>query len=172
MCKWKCKFLGRPRTTLGCSPPLDAQELLTRGIPQSMSSWGLPEVGLTIPVGSAQGALNRGIPQLRNFSTEEFLGWGVPGHPRVVRIQGWFLAGPKFGQNQHSCTNVRGPPVALLGFLRCSSGVALHTPWKALSHLSPFNCQACRTSSCLCKGVALQGGCSSYTCGCHATLCN
>ena len=41
---------------------------------------------LTIPVGSAQGALNRGIPQLGNFSTEEFLGSGVPGHPRVVFV--------------------------------------------------------------------------------------
>ena len=28
---------GRPRTTLGFSPPLDARELLTRGIPQSIS---------------------------------------------------------------------------------------------------------------------------------------
>ena len=39
---------------------------------------------LTIPVSSAQGAFNRGIPQLGNFSTEEFLPLGVAGHPRVV----------------------------------------------------------------------------------------
>ena len=39
-------------------------------------------------------ALDRGGPQLRNFSTEELLGSGVPGHPRLVSIQGWFLAGP------------------------------------------------------------------------------
>ena len=54
---------------------------------------------LTIPVGSAQGALDRGIAQLGNFSTEKFLGSGVPGHPRVVRIQGWFLAGPNKARN-------------------------------------------------------------------------
>ena len=72
----------------------DARELLTRGIPQPISSWGLPEVRLTIPVGSAQGALDRGTPQLGIFLTEEFPSWGVPGYPRVVRIQGWFLAGP------------------------------------------------------------------------------
>ena len=71
-------------TTLGCP------ELLTRGIPQSISFRGLPEVGLTIPVGSAQRALNRWIAQLRNFSAEEFLGSGVLGHPRVVSIQGWW----------------------------------------------------------------------------------
>ena len=29
---------GWPRTTLGCSPPLDAREPLTRGIPQSRNS--------------------------------------------------------------------------------------------------------------------------------------
>ena len=50
---------------------------------------------LTIPVGSAQGALDRGIPRLGNFSTEEFLASGVLGHPRVVRMQGWFLAAPR-----------------------------------------------------------------------------
>ena len=37
---------------------------------------------------------------------------------------------------------------------------------------SLVNDQGYRTSSCLSKGVALQGGCSSYTCDCHATLCN
>ena len=37
------------------------------------------------------------IPQPRNLSIEEFLGSGVPGHPRVVNMQGWFLAGPKDG---------------------------------------------------------------------------
>ena len=31
-------FSGRPRTTLGFSPPLDAREPLTRGIPQSRNS--------------------------------------------------------------------------------------------------------------------------------------
>ena len=72
----------------------------------------------------------------------------------------------------HSCTRVRGPPVALYvsrytyrsrfpQFLMCSSGIALHLPLKALlrlSRLSPFNCQGRRTSSFLWKGVALQGG--------------
>ena len=90
------RFLAWPRTTLGCSPPLDARQPLTQGIPQSISSWELPELRVTIPVGSAQGALDRGIPQLGNFSTEEFLGAGVSGHSRVVRIQGWFLAGLRF----------------------------------------------------------------------------
>ena len=86
-----------------------------------------------------------------------------------------------------SCTRVRGPPVAL-HVSRCTcrsrfpqnlfssvAAVSRHTPppqKKALSHLSPFNCQGCRTSSCLGKGVALQGGCSSYACGFRATLCN
>ena len=31
-------------------------------------------------------------------------------------------------------------------------------PYRALSHLSPVNCQGCRTSSCLLKGVGLQRG--------------
>ena len=44
-----------------------------------------------------------------------------------------------------------------MGFFRCSGSIALHLPWKALSHLSPFNCQECRTSSCLWEGAALQG---------------
>ena len=37
----------------------------------------------------------------------------------------------------------------ILGLSRCGSGIALHPPKKALSHLSSFNCQGCRTSSCL-----------------------
>ena len=91
----------------GQEPPLDAhhpsmpRNPLTRGIPESINSWakeslnrGAPELRLTIPVGSAQGAFNRGIPQLRNLWIEEFLGSGVHGHPTVVSIQGWFLAGP------------------------------------------------------------------------------
>ena len=92
---------ARPRTTLGCSPPLDAREPPTRGIPQPINSWaekslnqGIPQLRLTIPLGSAQGALNRGVPRLRNLSAEGFLGSGVFGHPRVVSIQAWFLAGP------------------------------------------------------------------------------
>ena len=64
-----------------------ARELLTRGIPQPINSCGFPELRLTMPVVSAKEALHRGGPQLRNFSTEEFLGSGVPGHPRVVSIQ-------------------------------------------------------------------------------------
>ena len=74
----------------------------------------------------------------------------------------------------HSCTHVRGPPVALHVSQQISSeswgfsdvaAVSRYTPraippppQKALSHLSPFNCQGCRTSSCLWKGVAPQGG--------------
>ena len=77
-------------TTLGCP-----------GTPHPRNSsadrfWGIPELRLTIPVGSAREALDRGGPQLRNFSTEEFLGSGVPGHPSVVSIQGWFLRGQNF----------------------------------------------------------------------------
>ena len=78
---------GRPRTTLGCSPPLDAREPLTRGIPQSRNSRaeeslgrGLLWLSLQVWSISAQGLL-------RNSSTQEFLGSGVPGHPRVVSIQ-------------------------------------------------------------------------------------
>ena len=39
----------------------------------------------------------------QNFSAEEFLGSGVPGHPRVVSIQGWFLASPRRFHTLHSC---------------------------------------------------------------------
>ena len=76
-----------------CSPPLDAREPLTRGIPQPISSWAekslnreIPELRLTIPLGSAQGALNRGIPRLRSLSAEGFLRSGVSG------IQGWWAS--------------------------------------------------------------------------------
>ena len=93
--------LGRPRTTLGCSAPLDARKSLTRGIPQPINSWaeeflgwgllGLSLEGCSV---SAQGFLSSEVSRLRNLSTEEFLGSRVPGHPRVVSIQGCFLAGP------------------------------------------------------------------------------
>ena len=43
---------------------------------------------------SAQGFLGSEFPRLRNVSIEEFLGSGVPGHPRVVSIQGWIWASP------------------------------------------------------------------------------
>ena len=36
---------------------------------------------------------------LRNLSTEEFLRSGVFGLPRVVRIQGWLLAGPNHSES-------------------------------------------------------------------------
>ena len=41
---------------------------------------------------SAQGFLGSEIPRLRISSTEEYLGSGLPGHPRVVRV---VPAGPK-----------------------------------------------------------------------------
>ena len=58
---------------------LSAEESLTGRI---------AELRLTIPIDSAQRPLNRGIPQLRNLSIEEFLGSGVPEHSRVVSIKG------------------------------------------------------------------------------------
>ena len=66
---------------------------------------GISELRLTIPAGSAQEALKRGIPLLRNTSTEEFLTSGVPRHSRVVSIQGWFLAGSK-----HNLFALHPPP--------------------------------------------------------------
>ena len=62
--------------------------------------------------------------------------------------------------SRYTCraTSVAADFLRILGFFRCSSSIALHPPKKALSHLSPLNCQECRTSSCLWKGVALQGG--------------
>ena len=60
---------GRPRTTLGCSPLLDAWEPLTRGIPQSRNSWAEETLGWGL---RQQGWVpTRGIPQ-------EFIDWGIP----------------------------------------------------------------------------------------------
>ena len=65
--------------TLVCTPPLDAQEPLTRGIPDTcILSRGIPRsrAPLAEPKGmvsiSAQGFLGSEIPRLRNSSTENF----------------------------------------------------------------------------------------------------
>ena len=77
------------RNTLGCSPLLDAQEPLTRGIPQSVDSWaegGIPPLRApwAEPTGiravSAEGPLGSETPRLRNISTEEFLASWIHGH--------------------------------------------------------------------------------------------
>ena len=85
-------------TTLGCSGTPDPRN---SSVDKFLKTpWG--EID-PIPVDSAQGALDQGIPQLGDLSTEEFLRSGVPGHPRVVRIQGWFLAGPTlFRKGSHA----------------------------------------------------------------------
>ena len=46
-------------------------------------------------------------------------------------------------------TRVAADFLRILGLFRRSSGIALHPAQKALSHLSPFNCQGCRPLSCL-----------------------
>ena len=51
-------------------------------------------------LGCLSAYLSSEIPRLRNLSTKEFLESGVMGHPRVVSIQGWFLAGPKVAQQR------------------------------------------------------------------------
>ena len=94
-CKRVQKSSGRPRTTLGFSPPLDARQPLTGGIPQSRNSRAEGSLGQGLLALSLQGWPFSPQGVLRNLSTEEFLGSGVPGHPRVVSIQGWFLASPK-----------------------------------------------------------------------------
>ena len=91
-------------TTLGCpGTPEQRNSSIDKFLSRESLNRGIPELRLTILLGSAQGALNRGIPQqLRSLSAEEFLGSEVFGHPRVVSIQGWFLAGP-------SCACCRSP---------------------------------------------------------------
>ena len=85
----------------------------------------------------------------------------------------WIRSGPE-QKNAHAYLHTRaGTPcratrVALHVSQQISSeswvfssvaAVSRYTPpEKALSHLSPLNCQQCRTSGCLWKGVALQGG--------------
>ena len=84
---------------------------------------------LTIPVGSAQGSMDRGTPQLGNFLTEEFLGSRVPGHSRVVRIQGWLLAGPK-NKMSGGVSHVKLPSKgyrAIGGYSSYSSAVSRYT---------------------------------------------
>ena len=81
-------FSGRPRTTLGFSPPLDVREPLTQGIPQSRNSraeesldrglLGLSLQGWSI---SPQGVLKN---RLRNCSGQEFRASKGGEHPRVV----------------------------------------------------------------------------------------
>ena len=92
-------FLGWPRTTLGCSPPLDARELLTRRIPQPINSWGFPELRVAIRVGSAKepstkGVLSSGISRLRNSSGQGFPGiqgwWASKGGSWPARFSGYF----------------------------------------------------------------------------------
>ena len=95
-CSWSSPLFGLANnhpwilTTLGCpgtpDPRNSCREIpeLRNRIPRSRALWAEP-----------RGMVNlRGQGVLRNLSTEEFLGSGVFGHPRVVRIQGWLLAGP------------------------------------------------------------------------------
>ena len=118
-------------TTLGCP-----------GTPRPrrpINSWGVPELTLTVPVGSGTEALDPGIPQLRNFSTEEFLGSGVPGHPRVVSIQGWFLAGPKIEWRWLSHYSFRRVSYALFAPLCVRTFLGLQTDvWRPQISLIRF----------------------------------
>ena len=67
-------------TTLGCPETPDQTNF--------RAPWAEPTV-------SAQGFLGSEIARVRHLSTEKFLGSGVRGHPAVVSIQAWFLAGQK-----------------------------------------------------------------------------
>ena len=59
-------------TALGCPGTLTRQSI--NSCAEESLNRGIPQLTLTIPVGSAQGALNQGIPRLRNLLIEEFLG--------------------------------------------------------------------------------------------------
>ena len=76
-------------TTLGCLRTPDprnssVEKFLSWGVPRLRAPWAEP-AGMVNPTpGSPQELIDWGI-----------LGSGVAGHPRVVSIQGWFLAGPR-----------------------------------------------------------------------------
>ena len=76
-------------TTLGCPEPL------TQGIPQSRNSRAEESLDRGLLGLSLQGWSISPQGVLRNLLTEELLRSGVPGHPSVVSIEGWFLAGPR-----------------------------------------------------------------------------
>ena len=78
-------FLGRPRTTLGCSPPLDAREPLTRGTPQSI----IPEPRNSSVELSLQGW--SGTPPFRDSSAQAFIDRGI------ARVRGFQAS--KGGEN-------------------------------------------------------------------------
>ena len=84
-------------TTLGCQPIPDRSPQSRNSRPEESLGRGLHGLSLQGWSISPQGVL-------RNLSTEEFLGSGVPGHPRVVSIQGWFLASPTV---RHSLSKLR-----------------------------------------------------------------
>ena len=69
--------------------------------------------------------------------------------------------------SRYTCraTHVAADFLRIQGFFRCSSSIALHPSYKAVSHLSPLNGQECRTSSCLWKSVALQRGVAATLAG-------
>ena len=78
-------------TTLGCPGTPDPRNSSVDKFPEVRNFVGRGLLGLSLEEWSIS---PQGV--LRNLSSEEFLGSGVPGHPRVVRIQGWFLASPIF----------------------------------------------------------------------------
>ena len=83
--------------------------------------------------------------------------------------------------DSHSCTRVRGPPVALHVSQQISSQSWGFSGVAAVSRYTPLKrpCCTCRSSTPGVSHVKLPlkrcratRGCSSYTCGCRATLCN
>ena len=86
-CSPGLEWSGRPRTTLGFSPPLDPREPLTRGIPQLRNSQAEESLGQGLLGLSLQGwglshlRDSSGTYRLRNSSGQEFPG-----------IQGWWAS--------------------------------------------------------------------------------
>ena len=78
-------------TTLGCSGTPHPRNSSADKFLRTSLSWYL-----TVLVGSGTEALDPGIPQLKNFSTEEFLGSGVPGHPSSGEYPRVVLGRPKY----------------------------------------------------------------------------
>ena len=60
----------------------------------------------------------------------------------------------------------------MLGFSRCSSGIALHPPKRPCRTSPPWTARSVARQAGAPKRCRATGGCSSHTCGCRATLCN
>ena len=160
----KTNFRGRARTFR--PPPLRMEDPHPPGLSPDPKGWSLCSFFLPDSCGfrGHMAKYRRNLQEVVQGSRikNASVPWGLVAHDCGYPL------------SRYTCraTRVAADFLDFTAFCRCSTGVALHPLKILVSHLSPPWCREVSHRNLGLKRCRATRGCSSYSCGCRATLCN